>query len=201
MKKGRQVFFILFLLPFFVFMASEEGSASSNLIDFLGKSINFIILFGGIAYFLYKPLRNYLEKRSQDIKNSLEEAENSRREADKKLKAVEVRLEGLGEKVTKIKKEAEIEGHRERERIINEAKREAEKIKQQTQKEIEMLIEGGSRELKEFTAEMATNLAEERIKKAITKQDHEHLINKSIQKLSEFNEKSNTDKKIHPGTR
>jgi len=198
MRKKNQILLILLLLPSFVFMIAEEESSSSNSMEFLGKSLNFIILFGGIAYLLYKPLRNYLQKRSFTIKHSLAEAENSRKEAEEKLREAKVQLEGLGEKIAQIKKEAENMGQREREKIINEAKKEAERIKRLTQKEIERHIKAGIRELKEYTIEMAAILARERIKKGMTPKDHSLLIDKCIERLSKLDENSDIDKKIRP---
>lgn len=184
MRKKKQVVLILLLLPAFVFMVSEEERSSSNFLPFLGKSLNFIILFGGLAYFLSKPLRNYLKKRSLGIKQALAEAENARKEAEEKLKEAKAQLEGLGEKADQIKKEAEKLGQREKERIINESKREAERIKRLTQQEIELLIQGGIQEIKEYTFEMAALLAQERLKKRMTPEEHSLLVDKCIERLS-----------------
>jgi len=197
MEKKNQIILILFVLPAFVFMASSEEHSSSNLLPFLGKTLNFVILFGGLAYFLYRPLRNYLQKRSLEIKQSLEEAENSKKEAEERLKETKAQLEALGERIEQIKKEAKSTGQKEKERIISKAKKEAERIKHLSQQEIELLVEGGIRELKEYTIEMATILARERIKKRMTAKDHSLLMDKCIERLSELDENSNTDKKIH----
>jgi len=189
MRNKKQIFLIFFLLPLFIFMVSEEEHSSSNLLQFIGKGINFILLFGILAYFLSKPLRSYLEKRSSEIRHSLSEAEKSRKEADKKLAEVKAQLDGLEERVAQIKKEADIEGRKEKDRILSEAKKEAEKMKRLTHKEIEMLLESGIQELKEYTVEIAAVLAHERIKKRLTQKDHSHLIDKSIERLSKLDEK------------
>ena len=116
----------------------------------------------------------------------------------KKLEEAGLRFKGLEEKVSKMREEGEIEGRRKKEQIINEAQKEAERIKELTKQDIEIIIQTGIRELKEYTAKIATHLAEERLRKNITPEDHKLLIDRSIQKISEYNEKSNTDKKIRP---
>ena len=194
---GRRVLIILLLLPFFVFMSSGEEEHSSNFMDFLGKTINFIILFGGLTYILFKPIRNFLERRSQDIENSLKETEESKREAGQKLKEVNARLSDLENEIAKIKKEAELEGRREKERIIHLAQQEAERIKYFSKQEIEMLIHAGIQILKFYTAELATTLAEKRIRKKMTSEDQSFLINKSIERLDKLYERSKSDKEIH----
>jgi F-type H+-transporting ATPase subunit b len=198
MTERRKILVVLFLLPFFIFMASAEEEHKSGLIDFLGKTINFIVLFGGLAYLLRKPIGSFLEKRSQDIQCTLKETEASRKEAEQKLQEVKAHLAGLEEEIEKMRKEAGVEGQKERERTLQLAQKEAEKIKYFTRQEIEMLTRAGIQELKEFTAELAASLAEERIRKKMTLEDHSQLIDKSIERLSELYEESNSDKKIHP---
>lgn len=198
MKTLREkILLILLLLPFFVFMVSADEEHSSNFMEFLGKSINFIILFGGLAYFLFKPIRNFLERRTQDIERSLREAEDSKRDAEQKLQEAKARLATLGDEIGKLKKEAEIEGRKEKERIIRLAQQEAERIKYFAKQEIETLTRGGIQDLKEYTAELATELAEERIKKKMSPEDQYLLIDKSIVKLDKLYERSNSRKKIY----
>ena len=86
MKERQKILIVLLLVPLFVFMASAEKARSANFVDFLGKTINFIILFGVLIYLLFKPVRNFLEKRRHDIEHLLEETEYSKTEAEQKLK-------------------------------------------------------------------------------------------------------------------
>ena len=198
MIEKRKILVILFLLPFFMYMVSAEEEHKSGFMDFLGKAINFIVLFGGLAYLLRKPLRHFLEKRSRDIQRILKETEASRKEAEQKLQEAKAHLAGLEEEIEKMRKDAEAEGHRERERTLQLAQKEAEKIRYFAKQEIEMLTRSGIQELKEYTAELAASLAEERIRKKMTPEDHTQLIDKSIERLGKLYEESNSDKKIHP---
>lgn len=193
----RKIFLILLLLPFFISMVSADGEHSSNLRDFIGKTINFIVLFGGLAYFLFKPIRNFLQKRSEEIEQGLKEAEDAQREAELKLREAKARLATLEDEIEKLKKEAEIEGRKEKEKVIQLAQQEAERIKYFAKQEIEMLIRAGIQDLKQYTAELASALAEERIKKKMSPEDQSFFIDKSIEKLDELYEKSNSRKKIH----
>lgn len=199
MAEKKKVFIILFLLPLFIFMISEEEEHKSNFFEFLGKTVNFLILFGGLTYLLRKPLRKFLEKRSQDIKLSLEEAEDLRKEAAKKLRQIQVRLAGLEKEIADIKEYAEKDGRREKERMIQLARQETERVKSFAQQEIEMLFRSGMRELREYSAELATALAEERIRKKMSLKIQSRFIDKSIERIDKIHEKSNSGKAIHPG--
>jgi len=193
----RKIFLIFLLLPFFISMVSADEEHSSNMRDFIGKTINFIVLFGGLTYFLFKPIRNFLQKRSQEIEQGLKDAEDAQKEAELKLREAKARLATLEDEIEKLKKDAEIEGRKEKERVIQLAQQEAERIKYFAKQEIEMLMRGGIQDLKEYTAGLAATLAEERIRKKISPEDQSFFIDKSIEKLDELYEKSNYRKKIH----
>lgn len=196
----KNILFVLLLLPFLVFMATEEAEHSSGLVDFLGKTVNFILLFGGLTYLLYKPIKSFLEKRGQDIQSSLKKAEDSREEAERRLKEVEARLTGLQEEMKRIKEEGEAEGRKAKERTLQIAQKDSERIKHFASQEIDSIIRSGIRELKEYAAELATALAEEEIRRKMSPKLQSALIDKSIERLDKLYEKSDSGQEIHSGT-
>lgn len=177
--------------------AQAEEEHSSHSMEFLGKWLNFIVLFGGLAYVLYRPLRNFLQARVQKIEVTLKESESSWKEAERKLDQVKERLSRIEEEIAQIKKEGKVEGQKERERIIKRTLQEAERLRRYAQEEIEMLTRAGVRELKEHAAELATSFARERIKRKMTPETASELIDKSIEKMESLDEKSNSGKEIH----
>jgi F-type H+-transporting ATPase subunit b len=188
----KKIILILLMLPFFVFMSPEEEEHSSGLMDFLWKTVNFIILFGGLTYLLYKPIRSFLEKRAQDIQSSLKEAADSRKDAEQKLKEIETRLAGLEKEIEKFMKEAEKEGRREKEETQKRAQQETERIKYFAKQEIDAIIRSRIREIREYSAALATALAEERIKRKMSPELQSLLINRSIERLDKLDEKQNS---------
>ncbi len=195
----KKIILILLVLPFFIFMSPEEAEHSSGIMDFLGKTVNFIILFGGLTYLLYKPIRSFLEKRAQDIKSSLREAADSRKDAEQRLKEIEKRLAGLEKEIEKVLKEAENEGRREKDEILQKAQKETKKIRYFAKQEIDALIRSRIRELREYSAALATALAEERIKRKMSPELQSLLINRSIERLEKLDEKPYSGQKIHSG--
>jgi F-type H+-transporting ATPase subunit b len=193
MPARNQALTVLLLVPFFLFMISEEGGEAAGKSDFLGKVINFVVLFGGLAYLLAKPLRNYLSKRSEDIRRALDEARQARLDAEGKLQEARKKLAVLEDEVGRIIKVAENDGFRAKENIKALAEKEADRIKTFARQEIEMQLRAGRQELKEYTAELAASLAEARLKEKITAQGHSRLIDKSIDKLAELYEKPSPD--------
>ena len=121
MTSRRSGLLVLFALPLLVFMSAEEGGHVSATMDFLGKLVNFLILFGGLAFVLRKPLKAMLAKRTADIGDSIRDAEGARAAAETKSEGSRARLAGLSEEIGRLKAAAEEEGRRETGRISRAA--------------------------------------------------------------------------------
>lgn len=198
MRENKRFLVIFLLLPFLVFMsAGEKGGLSKTTLDFLGKTINFLVLFGGLAYFLLKPIKNFLCKRVDSVECSLKETDDLRRQAEKKLDEAKARLALLGREIEELREKAELEGQSRREKIIQLARQEMERIKSFARQEIEILSQAEIQHLKEYTTELAAALAEETIKKKLSLEDQSQLIDESIQRLARLYEKRDSDQKIH----
>jgi len=189
----KRIWMILLVLPFFLFMSTEEGQHKEDSMAFAGKVVNFVVLFGGLTFLLYKPARNFLAERGKTIEQTIKEAGLNRQDAEAKLKKTQVRLKELEVETARMLKEAKSEGKAEEERIIKSARQEMERLKQLARQEIEVISKLGIRELKEYAAGLAMRQAEKSIIEKITNKDHKLLIDKSIERLEDIYEKSSID--------
>jgi len=200
MRWNKSILLILFIVPFLLFMSSAEESHPSQIKDFLGKAVNFLVLFGGLAYLLRKPLGSFLQERSDSLAKNLQGAKASREEAAKRLYEIESRMEKLDDEVEQLRQEAESEGQALHQRTIEEAKKNAERLKRFAHSEIEMLTKEAIHEIKQHTAAVAADLARQRILDRVTEEYQSSLIDKSIERLEKLHEKSNSDKTVRTRT-
>ena len=184
---------VLLLVPFLLAMSAEGGPQASGSGGMLGKVINFVILFGGVTFALYKPARNFLVQRTRDIQASLDEARDGRLRAEAKLEEARAKLAALEGDVARLRAQAEAEGRAETERIRALAEKEARRIQAFTQQEVDLQLKAGIQELKEYTAGLAASLAEDRMKRRLTSDDQSGLIDKSIADLTELHEERRPD--------
>ncbi len=185
-KLGLAVILLLILLVAAVSPAEEgEAAASSGL---LAKAVNFFILFGGLGYVLYKPVRALLEKKSADARRSLEEAASSRVEAEEKSKAARGRLDGVAAEIERMKAEGATRARIGKDRIARAAEEEGARLREFAAREIDLQSRGAVRELRTFVAEATTSIARERIRGALGPEDQAGLVDKSIERLSKLNE-------------
>ncbi len=176
-------------LPLLLAASTEEGSHVSATMDFIGKVVNFLILFGGLTFLLRKPAKALLIRQTAAVGDSIRQAESGRTEAESRAASSRAKAAGLAGEVAALKAEAEAEGKRESERIAKAARDEAERLKKLTRQELEAQVRRGVGELKSYAAARATDLARERIRKRLTPERQARLIDRSIDRLSRIHEK------------
>ncbi len=189
MPGRKQAALLLILVPLFLCAASSEESHRSALTDYLGKTVNFILLFGGLGFLLAKPLRAFLEARASGLKATMDEAEASRREAEARLEAIRGRLGRLEQELEQIKRDGELNGRQEQERILEQARREAEKLMTFAGQEIRHQGQEAARELRAYAAGLAVSLARTRIEARLTPELHSRLIDGSLGEIGKLHEK------------
>jgi F-type H+-transporting ATPase subunit b len=137
------------------------GHAESPL-SVVWKWGNFLILFGGLGWYLRQPLREFLEGRSRSIEEGLASGRLARESALKQMSEIDSRLARLDEEVRALRAQAVKEAEDEKARILESARIEAQKILEVANREIEGLKKSARLELKAHIAELAVKLAEER---------------------------------------
>jgi F-type H+-transporting ATPase subunit b len=186
---------LLLALPLLMFMASsvEEEHQVSDPMVFVGKVVNFVVLFGGLGFLLSKPLKKFLESRGQEIDRSIRETRESREASEARLEEAGRRLEVLTGEMDQVQSEAENQGRVEKKRIIGQAQEEARRLKQLAQQEIGLVSQTVTRELREYAAGLATEQARERIRAKMTPERQAQMIDNSIDRLERLYEKSSSD--------
>jgi F-type H+-transporting ATPase subunit b len=185
----RTLALFIFLLPLWLGFSPAEESHVSPLTDLLGKTVNFIILFGGLGFLLAKPLRKFLAEIGLSVEKTIQETERAKTEAEERLGSLQERMLSLEQEVRKIKSEGEEAGEREKTRVLTLARQESEKIRSFAAQEIEALSQSAQAELRKHAAEMAVSLAKANIERRLTPELHSRLIDESILRLEMLYEK------------
>lgn len=190
---NKKTFWVVLLtFPLFLSMSPENSAHSSNTMDFLGKVVNFTVLFGGLFLILRKPIKNYIEERIKKEDLSIKKAKKSRSESEEKLNIALRRVDKLSEEVRNIKKEAKQDGKKQKERIVKSAREEAERLKDLSRQEIDSIYTSVMKEIKAYAAEITIDEAAKRIKQRMTPELQSAIIDKSIERLDKLNEESDS---------
>lgn len=181
---------ILLALSLTSLAAAEEGSGGTVAMEFIGKTVNFLLLFGGLALLLRKPLKVFFDGQARAVLESLKQAETEKTEALKKAEESRARLAGLEAEIQRMRTEAQEDARRSKERIAKLASEESERIRNDTEQEIDRQTQLGILELKGYAAAKAAALARERIRERLTAEDQAALIDLTIERISRFHEES-----------
>jgi F-type H+-transporting ATPase subunit b len=190
--KKRTFALLLALLPFALGFSSAEETHGSPLTDILGKTVNFIILFGGLGFLLAKPLRKFLEEAGLAVEKTIQKTLQARKDAEQKLEELKERMQGLEAEARKIREDSQEAGKRDSDRLLAQARQEGDRIKSLAEMEINAHAQAVQAELREYAAERAVSLAETNIKQRMTPEFHIRLIDKSIRQLDKLNDKAHS---------
>ncbi len=147
------------------------------------KTVNLIILFALLYWFLKKPVSNFLSNGIDSVVSRFDRAKKEKEEALKLLKEAEKKSEEVRAEAERILAYSREVAQREKEQIISEAKETAERIVKMADEEIEKELYKAKEELKKVAAQKAVEIAESKLKGAITPEVNKKLIETSLEKL------------------
>ncbi len=151
--------------------------------ELIFKTINFIILLGGLGYLLRKPLNDFFSQRSSDIRKSLEEGRKALEESQARLRAVENKLMHLEEEIAAFKATAAQDVEAERERQRQAVAVEVEKMLEAARARMETTALTAKLNLTAFVAEEALRQAEELIRGRLDEATRRQLVSQFVTKL------------------
>ena len=149
----------------------------------LPRIVNFTILATVLVLVLRKPLADFLNAKTTQIREELQEARSRETNAEVERKRAEELLLSLDREVQKAKDEARRDADAERERILKTAQQEAARIRAIAKKEIDTEVEAGRRRLFARATELSVELAHKKIASSMTDADRDRLVDRSVDML------------------
>ena len=123
-------------------------------------AINIFILFFGLSYLLFNPVRDLLEKRKQKIAGELADAAESKKSAEAMKEEYESKLKEVSKEADAILEEARRKGKAREAEIIEEARKEAARIVERGNREVELEKKKALDDMKQELVSIASLMAE-----------------------------------------
>jgi F-type H+-transporting ATPase subunit b len=169
--------------------AKAEGAhEGESTVAFVGRVFNFLVLAGGLVYFLRTPLSNYLSSRSEQIRSDLVTAAATRESATRELAAIDARMTGLPAELAALKARGQDEIVAEQARIKAAADAERQRLVEQARLEIEQQKRAARRDLQEYAATLAVDVARTRLANDMTDADQSRLIDRYVAQVKTSHE-------------
>lgn len=138
--------------------------------------LNLIVLYFLLKKFLFKPVNDIVEKRANEIKNSVEKAKSKNEEAEQLKIKYETQLKNAENKANDIIKSAKQKADEEYEYILKNAKQEAAIIMEKTDKDVMLEKEKAVKSVKSEIAEIAIAAAIKATADSIDEKSNKKLI-------------------------
>jgi F-type H+-transporting ATPase subunit b len=185
MKVLASLFLILSFLVQVVYGAEEghHGITPTQIQNLIWWAVNFLALLIILFKLLRKPLVNFLQNRKETIQREYEELLRKKREAEAQYLELQARLKNMEDEAKQILQNYIDQGQKEKERIIKEAEEQAKRVMEQADLYIKHELEKAKENLRKELAQEVMKLAEERLLKGLTIEDHKRIFQDVVESL------------------
>ncbi|MCW8800343.1 MAG: F0F1 ATP synthase subunit B [Desulfobacter sp.] len=147
------------------------------------KVLNFVLLVLGCFFIAKKPVAQFFSSRTKGIEEELTDLEQKKADAEKKLAEYEARFRNLEQESEMIVEDYIKQGEDAKKRILEEAEAQAEKLEGLAKRNIEQEFKAAKAALQQEVVDRAMEQAEALIKKSITTQDQNRLVDEYLKKV------------------
>jgi len=195
MKKRKISFTILAFLGSFLLTSCDMKRYGQEVADavidglipnfwaFLVQLIALLILIGGVFVLGYKPLKKYLDERSETIDKEVKSAQKNNVEAQQNFAESEKRIAESKKRAVQIVEEAKTNANLERESILNEAENEALYIRNKTKLDIEKQKLAAQQEIKEEIVNVALDASKQILEREINEKDDQKIVENFLDEI------------------
>jgi len=146
---------------------------------------NFAMLAAALGYLVVKKGGPWFTARSLAIRKGIAEAEEIREDAEARAAEVDRRLAGLGAEVEALRSNARHEQAAEAERIRQQTATDLARIQEHAAREIDAAGKTARVELKRYAAQLAVDLAEQKIRRQMTPDVQSALVENFVRNLDQ----------------
>jgi F-type H+-transporting ATPase subunit b len=164
---------------------NEGETAGKHEVSIGWKWANFAILMVVLGYMGGKTLPPFFRSRTAEIQKGIAEAAALKADAERRAAAIEQRMASLHTEIEQIRMEARAEMAKEGERIRLEADQHLARMQAHSEQEIAAMTKRATQELKAYSAELAIQLAAQRIRARMSEDVQGALLRQFVQQLDD----------------
>lgn len=164
--------------------AAEHKEGGHEEPSILWKWANFFLLAGVLFAVVGKQAGPYFAQRNKEISGSLEDARKLRADSEARVADIERRVANLESEMNSLRATSKTEMAAEADRIRQETARLIEKMQAHGSGEIESATKQARMELKNYSAELALDLARQQVRQRMTPETEEALAAGFVQQLA-----------------
>ena len=166
-----------------------------NLSTLLLQIANFLIMVYILARFLFRPLKEMLDRRASQVTEAVDEAQEAVREAEKLRLEYESKHGNIDAEVVALKNEARVVIDETRQQMLKEAHQEMETMQERAREEIDRQRVDALRLHRNQIGELVTGLTRRMVQGILNPQLHQAYLDAFLSQLSlvQFDGRVSTD--------
>lgn len=153
-----------------------------NIPDFVWTFINLLVLYLVLKRILFKPVNEFMDNRSNSIKQQLEDSKNKNEKAIQIKESYEKMIGSVHMDAEKIMKEAAKEAQAKYDEIIKQAKIDAERLKEQAKEELEIERMEMMKSMRNEIVSLALEAASKVVEANMDTETNRKLVDKLVDK-------------------
>ena len=167
--------------PGLLYAAEENGNLLAPRFDLvLWSLVVFVLLLIVLGKFAWGPMLHGLQRREQNIRSAIEEAQKTREEAQKLRVQFEQQLAKAHENVRDILDEGRRAAQQLTEEMTSKARADIQAEQERRRREIEMAKDQALQELWNQSAQLATLISAKAIRRQLNEEDHRRLVDEAL---------------------
>ena len=147
--------------------------------------INIMIVIGILGRVLYKPVRDFLDRRKKDIADQIAAAEQQEKAANEGKALYETKLKSIETERNEILDSARKRAQEKEQQILAEARTEAEALRNRAQLDAKREMEKAQDEMKAQIIQISTLMASRYVSANMDADSQNKLLNEVISELGE----------------
>lgn len=200
MKKKRDITkikYLFLLLPLLISLSSCDSSQLGNQLGngieekllpniwaFLVQLIAFVLLLIAVIFLAYKPVKKFLEKRSEMLEEEVKTTHENRKISEEKRVEMISNLANAKAEATKIINDATKEATIAKDKILSDANDERRQLKEKTMNEISLEKEKAMKELKDQIVDVAFEASSKILEREVNSLDNKKIVDNFVEDLN-----------------
>lgn len=149
--------------------------------DFIIQLLALVILFLIVRFFLWKPVTNFINAKAEAVDSELIKANEIALENQKINDELNAKMASAEEEIKQLLANANLEGQRRKETIINEAKLEAKRRIDEASTQIDLEVKRQKEDIKQAIVDIAFLAASQIAEREVSKEKYLSLVESIIE--------------------
>ena len=154
-----------------------------NPLSILLHTLNALLLFAAIYFLLYKPVKKFLDKRSEGIAQALQSADETRKLSENEYALALEKNKGAQDEAGLILKTGAQQAKERAQSIIDDAKAQANQIIEAAKKEAQDMLLNAREAMADEAAALSVDIAGKILAREIKLSEHKQMVSEFLEKV------------------